>query len=53
MKCPALCTKEYNPYCGTNGKTIANLCMLNYQVCSSGGRVQLKYKGECGKILLF
>ena len=51
-KCSALCTKEYNPQCGSDGKTYGNPCMMKYATCKSNGRITLAYPGECRKYIL-
>lgn len=38
-----VCTADYDPFCGENGKTYSNECYLN----NSG--TKLKHKGECEK----
>ncbi|KAH3892759.1 hypothetical protein DPMN_016887, partial [Dreissena polymorpha] len=38
---PCVCTTEYNPVCGVDGKTYGNMCALR---CAG---VRLAYKGAC------
>ncbi|MDP3999232.1 MAG: DUF5667 domain-containing protein [bacterium] len=39
-----ICTLEYNPVCGVNGKTYSNACFMK------ADRVEIKYKGVCGAV---
>ncbi|XP_028415163.1 serine protease inhibitor dipetalogastin-like [Dendronephthya gigantea] len=46
-KCRNYCTLEYNPQCGTDGKTYGNPCFLIAALCVSDGKVRLAHHGEC------
>jgi hypothetical protein len=37
-----VCTQEYNPVCGKDGKTYSNSCV------AKNSNVEIDYKGECG-----
>ena len=49
--CLPICTKEYNPQCGSDGKTYSNPCMMRYATCKSGGLITLAYPGKCSKYI--
>ena len=38
-----VCTQEYNPICGADGKTYSNSCFAKV------AGVEVKYRGECGR----
>ena len=46
-KCIPFCTREYNPQCGSDGKTYANPCMMRYATCRSNGKITLAKPGRC------
>ena len=45
--CDRICTREYSPVCGTDGKTYGNECMMKLLVCDEGSNVTLNHPGEC------
>ena len=49
--CPDFCTEQYEPVCGSNGKTYGNKCKLESEACKSRVSLRMAYRGECkGKI---
>lgn len=45
--CNRICTREYAPVCGTDGKTYGTECMMKLLVCDEDSDVTLKSRGEC------
>nr|QGA30572.1 kazal-type serine protease inhibitor [Apostichopus japonicus] len=45
-----VCTSEYRPVCGTDGKTYSNLCLFNFTaVCGKERGLKLAHRGACSQ----
>ena len=46
--CNKVCTREYEPYCASDGNTYSNNCTLQAAACESGEYLTIVHPGECG-----
>ena len=48
-KCDIVCTAEYSPVCGSDGRTHSNECKMKTNSCVEKKNITVSYKGECSK----
>ncbi|XP_010193446.1 PREDICTED: double-headed protease inhibitor, submandibular gland-like [Mesitornis unicolor] len=48
-----ICTSDYNPLCGSDGRTYGNKCQFCNAVFRSRGSLFLRHRGECTKMELY
>ncbi|CAG0906268.1 unnamed protein product [Cyprideis torosa] len=42
-----MCTREYRPVCGSDGRTYANACILNRAYCETDNTLNMAHPGPC------
>src|SRR6218665_964281 len=45
--CNKMCTLEYDPVCGSDGKTYSNRCLLRVAACQTNKIITVAHDGEC------
>ena len=52
--CPEVCTADYKPVCGTDGKTYSNYCNLLQNACTTMMKnLTMAHEGECEGDFMF
>ena len=52
--CPEVCTADYKPVCGTDGKTYSNYCNLLQNACTTKMKnLTMAHEGECKGDFMF
>lgn len=47
-QCPNVCTLQYDPVCGTDGKTYSNSCFLSIEACNNPQlNLSIAHNGSC------
>ncbi|CAG7734118.1 unnamed protein product, partial [Allacma fusca] len=46
-RCGEVCTMDFNPVCGSDGKTYANECVMRTEACRTQRDLRIIYRGKC------
>ena len=49
-ECIKVCTQEFRPVCGVDGKTYSNRCKMEKTACEEGRVVTVRGEGPCKRL---